>query len=99
MTSPRCGARAGTRDGQPCRGGDIDWHARGAVVQRAIVRGVETLLKRAFEDLATWPYTQHEVIARATWTRSRSGKGLTLSPQTFCQMRGPHPSRTSCESP
>lgn len=45
-----------------------------------------SLVKRAFEDLATGKYTKQEVIARATDAGLRSRKGLRLSPQSFGQM-------------
>ena len=49
-----------------------------------------TLVRQAFEDLATGQYTKQEVIARATEAGLRSRKGLKPSPQSFGQtMRNP----------
>ena len=45
-----------------------------------------SLVRQAFEDLATGQFTKQEVIARATEAGLRSRKGLQLSPQSFGQM-------------
>jgi site-specific DNA recombinase len=45
-----------------------------------------SLVKQAFEDLASGLYSKQEVIARATAAGLRSRKGLALSPQSFGQM-------------
>jgi DNA invertase Pin-like site-specific DNA recombinase len=45
-----------------------------------------SLVRQAFEDLATGQFTKQEVIARVTVAGLRSRKGLTISPQSFGQM-------------